>query len=141
MSDLYSSVCSAIGTLRGPLHGGANEAAFVLINSFSSVEEAESGILDMLKKKKLIMGFGHRVYRKGDPRTKIVKECAKKLSELKGFGTPKLYAIAEKIEEVMWREKKLFANLDFYASLVYHQCRIQTNFFTPIFVISRTSGW
>jgi len=87
------------------------------------------------------MGFGHRVYRKGDPRTKIVKECARKLSELKGFGTPKLYAIAEKIEEVMWREKKLFANLDFYASLVYHQCLIQTNFFTPIFVISRTSGW
>jgi 2-methylcitrate synthase len=141
MADLYSSVCSAVGTLRGPLHGGANEAAFVLISQFSSPDDAEKGILEMLKSKKLIMGFGHRVYRKGDPRTKIVKDWAKKLSLLKGFGKPKLYAIAERIEEVMWREKKLFANLDFYASLVYHQCDVPTNFFTPIFVISRTSGW
>jgi len=87
------------------------------------------------------MGFGHRVYRKGDPRTKIIKEWARQLSLMNEFGKPELFKIAEKIEEIMWREKKLFANLDFYASLVYHQIKIPTLHFTPIFVIARTSGW
>jgi 2-methylcitrate synthase len=87
------------------------------------------------------MGFGHRVYRQGDPRSPIVKEWARKLSKIPKFGKPNLFSIAERIESVMAREKKLFPNLDFYASLVYHQCGIQTNLFTPIFVIARTSGW
>ena len=127
--------------MSGKLHGGANEAAYDLISSFKSPEDAEEGILKMLKNKTLIMGFGHRVYRKGDPRTKIIQSWAKQLSKSKEFGKPELYEIAEKIEEVMWREKKIFPNLDFYASLVYHQCNIPTHFFTPIFVFARTAGW
>jgi len=141
LSDMFSCVCSAIGTLKGPLHGGANEAAYHLISSFKSADEAESGIMNMLKKKQLIFGFGHRVYRKGDPRTKIIKEWAKKMTRLEKYGKPELFKIAERIEEVMMREKKLFANLDFYASLVYHQAGVETNLFTPIFVIGRSAGW
>lgn len=97
--------------------------------------------MDMLAKKKLVMGFGHRVYRKGDPRSPIIKKWAKKLSEHPVYGNPNLFAVAERIEQVMTREKKLFTNLDFYASITYNQCGIPTSFFTPIFVIARTSGW
>lgn len=141
MSDIYSAITSAIGTLRGPLHGGANEAAFHLISRFNTPDEAEAGVLEMLRKKQLIMGFGHRVYRKGDPRTAIIKSWAKRLSERPDCRQRHLFAVAERIEEVMWRERKIFPNLDFYASIVYHLCGIPVNFFTPVFVISRCSGW
>jgi len=140
LADLYSGICSGIGTLRGPLHGGANEAAMELIEKFSSAEEATSGIKDMLKKKEKIMGFGHRVYRTSDPRAGLIKECSRFLSEQEG-GRKDLYDISCAIQKVMWDEKKLFDNLDFFAASAYHQCGIPTNLFTPIFVISRTAGW
>ncbi|KAL0478263.1 2-methylcitrate synthase [Acrasis kona] len=141
-SDLFSAVTTAIGTLRGPLHGGANEAAYKLISQFSDPDQAEEGVMKMIKDKEIIMGFGHRVYKKGDPRSAIVKKMAKALSEKINTQESKdLFKIAERIEKVMYREKKLLTNLDFYASVVYHLCNIPTSFFTPIFVIARTSGW
>jgi len=140
LSDIYSGIASGIGTLRGPLHGGANEAAMELIEKFSSAEEATTGIKEMLRRKDKIMGFGHRVYRTSDPRATIIKEWSRKLSEEEG-GRKDLYEISCAIQEVMWNEKKLFDNLDFFAASAYHQCGIPTNLFTPIFVISRTAGW
>ncbi len=139
LSDIYSAITAAIGTLRGPLHGGANEAAMELIERFETPDEAESAILDMLVKKTLIMGFGHRVYTTSDPRSDIIKEWSQKLSERSG--DTKLYDISERIEQVMWREKKLFPNLDFYSASAYHLCGIPTPMFTPIFVMSRVTGW
>lgn len=140
-SDYFSAIATAIGTLKGPLHGGANEAAFELISQFNSADEAEKSILEMLAKKTKIMGFGHRVYKERDPRHSIIKDCSKSLSLHPTLGKPKLYEISERIEEVLWREKKLFPNLDFFAASAYHQCGIRTDFFTPIFVIARTAGW
>lgn len=139
LSDFYSAICGGIGALRGPLHGGANEFAMALISQFKSPEEAEKGVLEMLAQKKLIMGFGHRVYTTADPRSAIIKKWAKKLSV--GAENEYLFPIAEKIEEVMWREKKLFPNLDFYSALAYHYCGIPTEMFTPLFVMSRIAGW
>lgn len=139
LSDIFSAITAAIGTLRGPLHGGANEAAMELIETFQTPDEAEAGIMEMLKDKSLIMGFGHRVYTVSDPRNDIIKSWSKRLSE--ECGDTALYPVSERIEQVMWREKKLFPNLDFYSALVYHFLGIATPLFTPIFVLSRVSGW
>ncbi len=139
LSDFYSAVTAAIGTLRGPLHGGANEAAMALIEKFHSPEEATIGLQNMLTNKEKIMGFGHRVYTVRDPRSDIIKVWAKKLSD--AAGDKVLYPVSEAIEKVMWDEKKLFPNLDFYSASAYHFCNIPTDMFTPIFVISRITGW
>ncbi|MGH6636057.1 MAG: citrate/2-methylcitrate synthase, partial [Gammaproteobacteria bacterium] len=139
LSDVYSALTSAIGTLRGPLHGGANEAAMELLAEFSSPDEAEREIMHRLRGKKLIMGFGHRVYKRRDPRSDIIKAHARRLAE--AMGRPDLFAISERIEQVMRREKGLFPNLDFYSASAYHLCGIPTSLFTPLFVVSRTSGW
>jgi 2-methylcitrate synthase len=139
LSDFYSSVCGAIGALRGPLHGGANEAAMDLISQFDSPAQAEAGIKEMLAKKSLIMGFGHRVYSVGDPRNRVIKEWSKKLGEAAGNVT--LYEVSETIEKLMWDEKKLFPNLDFYSASSYHFMGIPTPMFTPIFIMSRITGW
>lgn len=138
-SDFYSAIVSGIGTLRGPLHGGANEAAMELIARFKNPDEAERGIKTMLADKVKIMGFGHRVYKISDPRSDIIKEWSKKLSEHAKDGY--LYPISERIEEIMWNEKHLFPNLDFYSATTYHFSGIPTPMFTPIFVISRITGW
>lgn len=139
LSDMYSAVTGAIGALRGPLHGGANEAAMELISRFDSPEAATEGVLQMLANKDLIMGFGHRVYTTSDPRNSVNKAMSKKLAE--DVGNTVLYPVSEAVEKVMWDEKKLFANADFFAASVYHFMGIPTDLFTPIFAIARTSGW
>ncbi len=139
LSDFYSAITSAIGTLRGPLHGGANEAAMELIERFESAEDAEQQLMQMLANKEKIMGFGHRVYTNCDPRSAIIKQWSRQLAE--AVGDMRLYDVSERIEDVMWREKKLFPNLDFYSASAYHYCGIPTALFTPIFVMSRTTGW
>ncbi len=138
-SDFYSAIVSGIGTLRGPLHGGANEAAMDLISQFKNPDDAENGIKKLLAQKAKIMGFGHRVYKISDPRSDIIKAWSKRLSEHAKDGY--LYPISERIEKVMWDEKHLFPNLDFYSATAYHFCGIPTPMFTPLFVMSRLSGW
>lgn len=139
LSDMHSAVTGAIGALRGPLHGGANEAAMELIQKFSSPEEATAGVMGMLERKELIMGFGHRVYTTSDPRNVVNKRMSKTLAGEAGDMT--LYEVSEAVEKVMWDEKKLFANADFFAASVYHFMGIPTYLFTPIFVCSRITGW
>ena len=139
LSDMHSAVSGAIGALRGPLHGGANEAAMELIERFASAEEATAGVLDMLARKEKIMGFGHRVYTTSDPRNSVNKKMSKVLAD--EAGDTRLYPVSEAIEKVMWDEKKLFANADFFAASVYHFMGIPTYLFTPIFVCSRVTGW
>jgi 2-methylcitrate synthase len=139
LSDFYSAICGGIGALRGPLHGGANEWAMALLEHFKTPDEAEKAIMKMLSEKKLVMGFGHRVYTTSDPRSAIIKKWAEKLSKNAPDGF--IFPVAERIEEVMWREKKLFPNLDFYSALAYHFCGIPTPMFTPLFVMSRITGW
>ena len=139
LTDMHSTISAAIGTLRGPLHGGANEMAMEMIEKFSSPDQAEKEILGMLQKKEKIMGFGHAIYKEKDPRNEIIKKWSKKLSE--DFGDTLLYPVSVRCEEVMWREKKLFCNADFFHASAYHFMGIPTKLFTPIFVMSRVSGW
>jgi len=139
LSDMHSAVSGAIGALRGPLHGGANEAAMALISEYSTPEEATAGIHQKLADKALIMGFGHRVYTTSDPRNAVNKKMSKELAD--DVGNTTLYPISEAVEKVMWDEKKLFANADFFAASVYHFMGIPTYLFTPIFVCSRITGW
>ncbi|MEZ9905853.1 2-methylcitrate synthase [Vibrio breoganii] len=139
LSDIHSCITAAIGTLRGPLHGGANEAAMEMIQDWESAEEAEQKILQMLEAKDKIMGFGHAVYRESDPRNALIKHWSKVLSE--SVGDTRLYAVSERVESVMKREKGLFCNADFFHASAYHFMDIPTKLFTPIFVISRLTGW
>ena len=139
LSDIHSCIAAAIGTLRGPLHGGANEAAMELIEKFNSPEEAEKELLKMLERKEKIMGFGHAVYKENDPRNDIIKRWSEKLSN--EVMDKVLYPVSVKCEEVMLREKNIFCNADFFHASAYHFMGIPTKLFTPIFVISRVSGW
>jgi len=139
LSDMHSCITGAIGSLRGPLHGGANEAAMEMIENWQSPEEAEREILGMLERKEKIMGFGHAIYRESDPRNTIIKQWAEKLAEFVGDSV--LYPVSVRCEEVMWREKKLFCNADFFHASAYHFMGIPTKLFTPIFVMSRVTGW
>ncbi len=139
LSDMHSAVTGAIGALRGPLHGGANEAAMALISKYDSAEAATAGVHQMLANKDLIMGFGHRVYTTSDPRNVVNKRMSKMLAD--EVGNTLLYPVSEAVETVMWEEKKLFANADFFAASVYHFMGVPTYLFTPIFVCSRITGW
>ena len=139
MSDIHSCVVAAIGSLRGPLHGGANEKAMELIENWTTKEEAKTKIIEMLGNKEKIMGFGHAVYSIRDPRNAVIKEYAKELSQLAENDT--LYQVAEEVEKVMADEKKMFANADFFHAPAYFYMGIPTKLFTPIFVMSRVSGW
>lgn len=138
-SDFYSAITAAIGTLRGSLHGGANEEAMMLIERFNTPDEAEKGILAALARKEKIMGFGHRVYKEADPRDLIIKAWCQRLA--KQSGDTLLFPVAERIEAVMRREKKLFPNLDFYTAPAYRFLGIPIELYTPLFVCSRVTGW
>ena len=139
LSDMHSCVTGAIGSLRGPLHGGANEAAMDLIDGFENPEQATSEIQRMLASKEVIMGFGHAIYRESDPRNTIIRAWAQKLADK--VGDEQIFPISAAIEKTMWDEKKLFANADFYHASAYRFLGIPTKLFTPIFVCSRVSGW
>ncbi|SKA51653.1 bifunctional 2-methylcitrate synthase/citrate synthase [Enterovibrio nigricans] len=139
LSDLHSCVTAAIGTLRGPLHGGANEAAMAMIENWQTPDEAESALMAMLAEKEKVMGFGHAIYRESDPRNTLIKAWSKALAE--SDDEKLLYAVSERVEWVMKREKDLFPNADFYHASAYHFMGIPTKLFTPIFVMSRVTGW
>ncbi|MGE8206338.1 citrate synthase [Heyndrickxia sp. NPDC080065] len=139
LSDVYSGVTAAIGALKGPLHGGANEQVMKMLSEIGSVENVDSYIREKLANKEKIMGFGHRVYRKGDPRAKHLKAMSEKLTKL--TGEPEYYEMSTKIEEIVTSEKPLPPNVDFYSASVYHSLGIDHDLFTPIFAVSRVSGW
>ncbi|HIF5672049.1 bifunctional 2-methylcitrate synthase/citrate synthase [Vibrio parahaemolyticus] len=139
LSDIHSCITAAIGTLRGPLHGGANEAAMEMIEDWQTPDEAEANIMQMLANKDKIMGFGHAIYRESDPRNALIKRWSEELS--KHVGDTHLYAVSECVESVMKREKGLFCNADFFHASAYHFMDIPTKLFTPIFVMSRLTGW
>lgn len=139
LSDLHSCITGAIGSLRGPLHGGANEAAMAMIAKFKNPDDAEQQILGMLARKEKIMGFGHAVYKERDPRNAIIRHWSGELAKF--VGDTVLYPVSIRCEEVMWREKRLFCNADFFHASAYHFMGVPTPLFTPIFVCSRLSGW